>query len=614
MQVKKQRQAVLKELEERKEITIYDVEYNMDEIDREILHYMQRQYPWVSEDVYEMVMDRLEKEHHYLQRVAVTKVPENDDLSEDCNICGDRETENDNFLVFCDGCNITVHQSCYGIPNIPEGSWLCRPCLLSPKKTIVCILCPVTGGAYKRTSNGFWCHVLCGMLVPGARFENVSLVEPVDIEDVHRSLQQCLLCSTKKGGVVPCAYYGCRRYYHATCAANSQRYIDLSNCILFCHEHDPQRKAESVLMRSPDENYPMLENPASIRKPVPLWIPQRRIHSEIESVPAKISDYVVNRIIERDIEGMQKAGACGYVKDMYAVWQTRKKDRPIIKRLRIDAAPEGFQRWGERRCAIGMDKKESKDMEEYALPEEIVLSEVERTLYVAVVEGTCVLVRALEEVKREEDAVKRSIREMEQRKAQMFSKYIPGYKKMGRLLSELVRADRHELFRERITDDIAPGYSSIILKPVSFDVIEERMESMKYKSFDEMAGDVDLLVSNAYKYNGKESFIGIEAQRIKEVLDPWKVRATDLVLARVLPMAYLPYTVVESAENLPEDVLRIRDPLTEETHLIERQNVLRVCSTIDMRKKIKELNEKTRATQKEEDMQNKYAEKIETKG
>lgn len=36
--------------------------------------------------------------------------------------------EEGNEMVFCDLCNICVHQACYGITEIPEGEWLCRPC------------------------------------------------------------------------------------------------------------------------------------------------------------------------------------------------------------------------------------------------------------------------------------------------------------------------------------------------------------------------------------------------------------------------------------------------------------------------------------------------------
>ena len=55
-------------------------------------------------------------------------------------------------MVFCDHCDICVHQACYGVPNIPDGSWLCRLCALGMcPKTTPCIFCPNTGGAMKST-------------------------------------------------------------------------------------------------------------------------------------------------------------------------------------------------------------------------------------------------------------------------------------------------------------------------------------------------------------------------------------------------------------------------------------------------------------------------------
>lgn len=45
-----------------------------------------------------------------------------------CDVCRAPDSECSNEMVFCDGCNICVHQACYGIEKIPSGIWLCGPC------------------------------------------------------------------------------------------------------------------------------------------------------------------------------------------------------------------------------------------------------------------------------------------------------------------------------------------------------------------------------------------------------------------------------------------------------------------------------------------------------
>lgn len=38
------------------------------------------------------------------------------------------DAEDDNEMVFCENCNICVHQACYGILEIPLGDWFCNSC------------------------------------------------------------------------------------------------------------------------------------------------------------------------------------------------------------------------------------------------------------------------------------------------------------------------------------------------------------------------------------------------------------------------------------------------------------------------------------------------------
>ena len=71
-----------------------------------------------------------------------------------CQICTDGDYTEDNLIVFCSTCNISLHQRCVGLMKVPTENWVCDLCLaFGPKgRWLRCALCTVKGGALKRTT------------------------------------------------------------------------------------------------------------------------------------------------------------------------------------------------------------------------------------------------------------------------------------------------------------------------------------------------------------------------------------------------------------------------------------------------------------------------------
>lgn len=141
-----------------------------------------------------------------------------------CDVCRSPDVEDNNEMVFCDGCDVCVHQGCYGIQRIPDGPYYCRPCALGVKRE--CVLCPNAGGALKSTRSGLqWAHLSCAIWIPEIAIENTSdLMEPIkhlhSIPQSRRNLA-CCVCKRKKGACIQCSVKSCMKAYHVTCAQRS---------------------------------------------------------------------------------------------------------------------------------------------------------------------------------------------------------------------------------------------------------------------------------------------------------------------------------------------------------------------------------------------------------
>jgi hypothetical protein len=180
-----------------------------------------------------------------------------------CDVCRSPDAEDNNEMVFCDSCNICVHQACYGITNIPSGEWLCKPCKeLGSQKNVSCLLCPNVGGALKPTTcPGKWAHVSCALWIPEVSFESVEEMEPITkVKQIPPFRKQllCCLCGIKKGAPIQCSFKKCKTAYHITCAfkeklkmqalvESEQVGVKLKS---FCFEHSSTKSSVSRTKKS----------------------------------------------------------------------------------------------------------------------------------------------------------------------------------------------------------------------------------------------------------------------------------------------------------------------------------------------------------------------------
>ncbi|KAL1861309.1 origin recognition complex subunit 4 [Diaporthe australafricana] len=61
--------------------------------------------------------------------------PDETEDDEVCVLCSKPDSKAGNQILFCDGCDLAVHQKCYGVPRIPRGDWLCKDCSQAPSIT-----------------------------------------------------------------------------------------------------------------------------------------------------------------------------------------------------------------------------------------------------------------------------------------------------------------------------------------------------------------------------------------------------------------------------------------------------------------------------------------------
>ncbi|GAB5588701.1 E3 ubiquitin-protein ligase Jade-2 [Umbelopsis nana] len=144
-------------------------------------------------------------------------------------------------------CNLPVHQDCYGIDEVPSGSWYCERCadgVLPSETRIVC--CPKLTGALKRTTAPTrYMHVVCA-----AWSKTIDSTEdPYNFNNQDLDKLTCYICGMKQGLCVQCEHTFCTKSFHITCALGD-RLIKPSDTIpdyyqLLCATHAKEPDVDS---------------------------------------------------------------------------------------------------------------------------------------------------------------------------------------------------------------------------------------------------------------------------------------------------------------------------------------------------------------------------------
>uniref|UniRef100_A0A2K6FT72 Bromodomain and PHD finger containing 3 n=1 Tax=Propithecus coquereli TaxID=379532 RepID=A0A2K6FT72_PROCO len=535
-----------------------EVEYDMDEEDLAWLDMVNEKrridgHSLVSADTFELLVDRLEKESYLESR---SNGAQQSLIDEDafCCVCLDDECHNSNVILFCDICNLAVHQECYGVPYIPEGQWLCRCCLQSPSRPVDCALCPNKGGAFKQTSDGHWAHVVCAIWIPEVCFANTVFLEPIEgIDNIPpaRWKLTCYICKQKGlGAAIQCHKVNCYTAFHVTCAQRAglfmkiepMRETSLNGTIFtvrktaYCEAHSPpsaataRRKGDSPrsLSETGDEEglkegggeeeeeeeveEEEQEGQGGVGSPL-KGVPKKskmslkqKIKKEPEeagrdtpsTVPLvtvpQIPSYRLNKICS----GLSFQRKNQFMQRLHNYWLLKRQARngvPLIRRLHSHLQS---QRNAEQR---EQDEKTSAVKEELKYWQKL-RHDLERARLLIE------LIRKREKLKREQVKVQQAAMELE---------LMPFNVLLRTTLDLLQEKDPAHIFSEPVNLSEVPDYLEFISKPMDFSTMRRKLESHLYRTLEEFEEDFNLIVTNCMKYNAKDTIFHRAAVRLRDL-------------------------------------------------------------------------------------------------
>ncbi|KAK1906883.1 Bromodomain and PHD finger-containing protein 3 [Dissostichus eleginoides] len=463
--VPKRSSAFYKYTEKTEEELDEDTEYDMDEEDYAWLDLVNEKrksegVSQVSHNVFEFLVDRFEKELHLesLDQGGEKHAPIDEDAV--CCICMDGECHNSNAILFCDMCNVAVHQECYGVPYIPEGQWLCRHCLQVPTQPSECILCPNKGGALKKTVDERWGHVVCALWVPEVGFTNTTFIEPIDgvshIPPARWKLT-CYLCKEKGvGACIQCHKANCYTAFHVSCAQKAGLFMKMEPIkevtdtgeptfsvkkTAYCGAHTPngcvrrpltiynEAKPKNGLSKKVDKGRGAGKGSSKGKKKSKSKKPEPEAEAESEAVtPAAVPTFPAHRRLQTSM-------------------QSQKNTKPKQNEEESRALKEQLKEWHRLR----------HDLERARLLLELI-----------------------------------------------------------RLLDQLQTKDQAKIFTQPVDISEVPDYPSHIKHPMDFSTMRQRIDAQAYNNFEQFENDFNLIVDNCMKYNSKDTYFYRAAVRLRD--------------------------------------------------------------------------------------------------
>ncbi|MCJ8734733.1 hypothetical protein PDJAM_G00238780 [Pangasius djambal] len=521
-----------------------EAEYDMDEEDAAWLEVVNEKrtsegQTAVSADNFELLMDRLEKESFLESRIPQSAVDED----AFCCVCLDDECLNSNVILFCDVCNLAVHQECYGVPYVPEGPWLCRRCLQSPSRPVDCALCPNRGGAFKQTSDGRWAHVVCAIWIPEVCFANTVFLEPIEgVNNIPAARWRltCYLCKQKgRGASIQCHRANCYTAFHVTCAQRAGLFMKIEPVrettangttfsvkkTAFCEAHSPPEKegsddeenggrvlgcrasrGMSAYAQSPQLIKSSQSNKKGVNKKKKNGKKSPEVTSKKASTPLVTVPQIPPHRLNKVFKGIIIQKKNYFMQRLHNYWLLKRQSRngvPLIRRLHSHLQAQRSADQTEP------DEKVSAVREELKYWQKL-RHDLERARLLVE------LIRKREKLKREQVKVHQAVMEMQLTPALMLQRST---------LDQLQEKDVARIFAQPVNLKEVPDYLEFVSQPMDFSTMRSKLEAHQYRTLSDLETDFNLMISNCLLYNAKDTVFYKAAVRLRELgvdtlLDP----------------------------------------------------------------------------------------------